>query len=92
MFQHLYYSKEYYLDGKYVGSVKLDAPDRKTMGYMGRELETLQQPIIAKKTGKQVTLKAGTYKTELIQICGALKGTQKEKFEILKNSRKFYNN
>lgn len=91
MFKHEYYSKEYYQNGKFVGSIKLEMPDRKTLGYMGRVLEYVNNPINAIKTGKKVTLKPGEYKTELIQICGKLMGTQKEKFEILKNSRKFYN-
>jgi len=92
MFEHKYYSKEFYQNGKFVGSVRLNEPDRKTMGYMGRVIEILDQPILATKTGKEVKLKPGEYKTELIEICGALKGTLKEKFEILKNSREFYNN
>lgn len=87
MFQHVNYSKEFYKDGKFVGSLILEKPDRNIMGYSGRRIENISEPFEVKKTSKKITLKAGLYKTELIQICGKLIGTQKEKFEILKNSK-----
>lgn len=91
MFKHVNYSKEFYQNGKYVGSLKLEKPDRDIMGYNGRVLEEVLEPIIVIKTSKNKVLKAGIYKTELIEICGALIGTQKQKFEILKKSREIYN-
>jgi len=66
------YSKDYYLDKKYMGSEILDTPDRETFGYMGRREEVLSEEKKLKKNGKK--MKKGTVVvTELQMICGRLK-------------------
>tara|TARA_R100000900_G_scaffold139268_2_gene118801 strand:+ start:907 stop:1173 length:267 start_codon:yes stop_codon:yes gene_type:complete len=87
MFEIISYSIDYYVNGKLYGSVKLPEPDRKTMGYAGRQTKIQTTDLKLKKL-----IKAGTtVTTECVPICGKLLGTQREKFAILQNSRSFYN-
>ncbi len=65
------YNIEYYYDGYYYGcNRKLKKPDRKEMGYFGRQKETLKEDWVYKSK----KLKAGTVVfTECVPVCGKLK-------------------
>ena len=43
------YSVDYRLNGRYIGSVTIEKPDRDKMGYYGKKIETLTSIV----TGKQ---------------------------------------
>jgi len=65
------YTKDFYVDKKFMGSLRLDEPDREVFGYHGRRQETLDQDLTLKK-GKR--MKKGTIViTELQMICGRQK-------------------
>jgi hypothetical protein len=87
MFEIHGYLKEYYIGSKLIGKETLETPDRKSLGYTGRKLETLQEDIMFKKLYKKGT----EVYTEVSPICGKLLGTQQQKFQILANSKKTYN-
>lgn len=82
------YSVDYRLNGRYIGSITIDEPDRKTMGYYGKRTETLENDLVIKnkkyKKGTVVT-------TECYPLCGKFKGTHKEKLTAIQNSRVYYN-
>ena len=87
MFEIHGYTKDYYIQGKFVGYIKISTPDRNVMGYSGRVTETLQEDTIIRKK----TYKKGTeVVTEVSPICGKLEGTWGEKISILANSRQNY--
>jgi len=84
MFEIKGYTKEYYIGYKLVAKEILETTTREKFGYIGRKLETLKEDIQYKKK----TIKKGTeVYTEVSPICGKLLGSQKEKFQILANSR-----
>jgi hypothetical protein len=63
------YSKEYFVNGKLIGSVKSEK-DRDVFGYMGRKTEVLTETITFHGKKK---IKIGTeVTTELSPICGKL--------------------
>ena len=66
-FEIIGYSKDYFLDRKYMGSVRLDSSDRELYGYMGRREEVLEEDIILRK--KKIK-KGSIVVTELHQLCG----------------------
>lgn len=69
-FEIVEYSKDYYHNGKYVGSIKVKQPDREVMGYKGRKVEVLTDNI---QFGKTKKLKKGLEViTELQSICGRI--------------------
>ena len=82
-FEIIGYSIDYYIRGKYIGSIKNDKPDRDVMGYHGRKTFKLLSDIILKKKkykiGTEVT-------TECIVLCGKYIGTQEEKINAMINS------
>ena len=45
MFKIQYYLKEYFINKKLIGSIKMQTPDRKLDGYLGTEVTTEQHPI-----------------------------------------------
>ena len=79
------YLKEFYIDGKLIGKIILKKPDRKKLGYPGKRLEILSKDMKFKKTYKKGT----EVYTETSPICGKLLGTQREKFQLMSNSRIF---
>ena len=84
MFEVKGYIKEYYIGYKLVAKEILETTDVKKFGYIGRQLEILKEDIKYKKN----TITKGTeVYTEVSPICGKLLGNQKEKFQILANSR-----
>lgn len=78
------YSVDYRLNGRYIGSVTIEKPDRDKMGYYGKKIETLTKDLVLKnkkyKKGTVVT-------TECYPLCGKFKGTHKEKLTAMQNSR-----
>lgn len=68
MFQNLGYFKEYWVDNKYIGSIRCEK-DRDDVGYTSRKLEVSQGKIILDnkkviKAGQEVT-------TILYPLCGS---------------------
>ena len=45
MFEIKNYSKDYYINKKFIGYVVIEKPDRKNMGYTGRMTETLTSDL-----------------------------------------------
>ena len=63
------YAKEHYLNGKYIGSIILQEPDRAKTGYEGKMTEVATSKIQVEKK----TIKPGqTYHTVLIPLSGRL--------------------
>jgi hypothetical protein len=88
-FEIVGYHREYYNSRKkYIGSERMDTPDRNVMGYQGRYSHNAEERItIGKKS-----IKAGeVYYTECVPVCGRLKGTFKDKMQVLENSRVVFN-
>ena len=52
-FEQLGYFLEYMIDDKYIGSIIIDKPDRKEIGYYGRIDEVATEDIIFKKVGQK---------------------------------------
>lgn len=72
MFEILGYFKEYYIDNKFIGSIKCDK-DRDVIGYSGMIKEIIKEPIIL-ENGKKI--KANT---SVITILYPLNGKKLEK-------------
>jgi len=70
MFEHLGYFKEYYIDGKFIGSINCEK-DREIIGYDGRRIETTTEEIVLSNKKK---IKKGTeVKTFLYPLNGRIK-------------------
>ncbi len=84
------YHVDYYVNSKYIGHVDIDNPDRKDLGYGGRQTYELVEPIqVTKSTGKTTILPQGlVVQTECIPLCGKIKGDVKQRWQIL---REHYN-
>lgn len=78
------YSVDYRVNGKFIGSLKIDTPDREVVGYHGRRLEVLKEDI---KIGKKTIRKGTEVLTEMFPLCGRIKGSHKEQLDVLFNSR-----
>lgn len=69
MFTNIGFYKEYYLNNKYIGSIKTEK-DREIIGYNGKKLELLKEPIILENKKK---LKTGIeYQTIIYPLCGKI--------------------
>ena len=67
MFEKLGYFKEYYLNNKYIGSIKCEK-DRDIIGYYGKKKELILQNIFLENKKK---IKNGTFvETILYPLCG----------------------
>lgn len=76
------YEIDYFQDGRYLGSIRIEEPDRDTCGYQSRRYEIADRDI---KFKKNKVIKKGTrYYTELIPICGKVVGNI---FEIRKPTK-----
>lgn len=91
-FEFLGYSEEYYQNNKYVGSIKVTEANR-PLGYNGRLYQTSDEDItIVNSRGKANKIRKGTeFYTELIVLCGKLKGSQMEKIQRLRSSFEWRN-
>lgn len=68
-FENLGYSKDFYINKSYIGSIKLSEKDREVLGYYGRRKEVVDSNL---KLGNKA-IKAGTeVTTELHQISGRI--------------------
>ena len=68
-FENIGFSKDFYLDKKYIGSITLKETDREVLGYQGRRLELAKEDIKIKNK----TIKKGQqFTTELIPLCGKI--------------------
>lgn len=82
VFEIFGYHKDYWINGKYVGHIRMAEPDRDQHGYSGRITEVLTQPIQLNNK----TLPAGVQVThECIPLCGKIKGaTLNDRLQVLK--------
>lgn len=70
MFEDLGYFKEYYIDGKFIGTIKCNK-DRDLIGYYGKTQEIINHSI---KLENGKTIKANSkVETMLYPLCGKLK-------------------
>ena len=61
------YFVEYWQNGKYLGSINIDKPDRKTVGYNGTQTHIAHKDIIV---GKNKIKQNQEYYTRLYPLCG----------------------
>lgn len=69
-FEHVGYFKDYYVNRKFVGTVKVDEKDREVYGYTGRKEEVLTEDMVI---NKKKLKKGTTVITELGVLCGRVK-------------------
>lgn len=82
------YFLEFRIRQRYIGSLKLDKPDRKTVGYFGRKQYILEEDVYLDNKKK---IKKGTeVDTWMYPICGRIKGDMKHRLDVLYNSRVGY--
>lgn len=88
VFEHLGYSIEYYVDGKYIGSRKTDT-NPIIFGYSSRQHFIADSTFtLTNAMGKVKTIKKGSrYYTEAIQLCGKMLGDHRSKVELFRNSK-----
>tara|TARA_R110000796_G_scaffold251102_3_gene381718 strand:+ start:1013 stop:1279 length:267 start_codon:yes stop_codon:yes gene_type:complete len=67
-FQHLGYFVDYMINNKYVGSINMDTPDRKIIGYNGKQDITLENDITL--SNNKVIKKGMLCRTYLYPLCG----------------------
>ncbi len=81
------YHKDYWVNSKFVGSIRLETPDRDLLGYGGRISHQLETSV---KLDNGKILPAGVQVThECIPLCGKINGsTLKERIDVLQD---FYN-
>lgn len=73
-FETFAYHIDYMVNGKYVGSITVDAPDREILGYNGRLRYALDSDVeVRKNGGRMITIKAGT---NVVTECFPLNGRQ----------------
>ena len=70
VFEHVGYFKDYYVNRKFVGTVKVDEKDREVYGYTGRKEEVLTEDMVI---NKKKLKKGTTVITELGVLCGRVK-------------------
>lgn len=63
------YYIDYYANGKFVGNMSIDQPDREKMGYEGRLEYVLEHDL---KVGKKTLRKGTLVKTQLNPIMGKM--------------------
>ena len=69
MFTNIGFYKEYYLNNKYIGSIKAEK-DRDIIGYNGKKLELLKEPIVLENKKKlKINIE---YYTILYPLCGKI--------------------
>lgn len=69
-FSNIGYHVDYLVDGKYIGSIKLDKPDRDVIGYNGRIKAVVTEDVIC-TNGKKVK-KGSEATTELFPLNGRI--------------------
>lgn len=70
-FELLGYHVDFHIDGKYIGSVRIETADRLICGYNGRLYFTADEDFYVSKGKKITKIKKGQkYFTELQALCG----------------------
>lgn len=69
MFEEFGFMKEYYMDNKYIGTIKCEK-DREVCGYYGRQEEVLEEDVIL--DNKKKIKKGSKVVTQLHILCGKL--------------------
>jgi hypothetical protein len=68
-FKQYGYFIEYMVQGKYIGSINIEQPDRKEVGYYGRVDAVAKNDIVFENKKR---IKKGThYYTRMYPLCGA---------------------
>lgn len=67
-YKNLGYFLEYMIDGKYIGSINIDQPDREEIGYYGRKDEVATQDIVF--SNKKRIKKGERFYTRMYPLCG----------------------
>jgi len=70
-FDDLGYFLEYLVDGKYIGSINIDKPDREEIGYYGK-IDAIAEKDIIFKNKKRIK-KGQHYYTRMYPLCGQKK-------------------
>ena len=70
-FEDLGYFLEYLVDGKYIGSINIDKPDREQIGYYGK-IDAIAEKDIVFKNKKRIK-KGQHYYTRMYPLCGQKK-------------------
>lgn len=70
-FEDLGYFLEYLVDGKYIGSINIDKPDREQIGYYGK-IDAIAEKDIIFKNKKRIK-KGQHYYTRMYPLCGQKK-------------------
>ena len=69
-FENIGYFKDYYVNRKFVGTVRIEEKDREVFGYTGRKEEVLTEDMVI---NKKKLKKGTTVITELGVLCGRIK-------------------
>jgi len=88
IFENKGYHKEFYINGKLMGCQTLNTYDG-VCGYSSKQNLLANEDIVIDKSynKKFIINKGQSYTTQIIPLCGKVLGTQREKLNILANSR-----
>ena len=88
VFEHLGYSIEYYVAGKYMGSIKTDTKPI-SFGYNSRQYFIADNTFtLTNGMGNSKSIKKGSrYYTEAIKLCGKMLGDHNSKMDLFRNSK-----
>ena len=64
------YHVDYFVDKKFIGSIKIQEKDRENVGYAGRKQGVAEHDIVL---GKKKIKKGTAFYTELFPLCGRVK-------------------
>ena len=70
-FEYLGYFLEYLVDGKFIGVINIDKPDREEIGYYGK-IDAIAEKDIIFKNKKRIK-KGQHYYTRMYPLCGQKK-------------------
>lgn len=92
VFEHLGYSKEFYVEGRFIGSIKVPYKPS-SFGYESREYHIAENRFdYVNALGKVKSIKKGTrFYTEYILLCGKMIGEHNEKVDLFRNSKAWKN-
>ncbi len=71
IFKDLGFFREYFVNGKFIGTVLIDKPDRDIIGYYGRIDATATENI--KLQSNKIIKKGTNYYTRIYPLCGEKK-------------------
>lgn len=70
MFKKFGYFKEYYINGKYIGTINNVKKDRDIMGFYGRKSEIITEKLIL--SNKKIIKSQTNVTTQLEILCGKM--------------------